>query len=1274
LTRLLLLAAAACATVTAQPTISPPLLASTNPGTAAFTFGITSGLTLNNGGFLLYINGTFLAGFPPTVTWTNLSSPGQSGTLNIQGVPTTGQIIALVPNSFFNPALPSLGSQTVQVTVTQNAIQSNFAQFKVFPPPNAGLAGGILPNASVGSVYLATQFIVDGTPPLTISNASGSLPPSIVFLPVGGDTVTSSGNPVGPPPGLYTISARFTDFWGAFLDETIKIQSVGTPDIGVVSSSAGNSYAVGTPTNLIVHVGPNNANPAFSPNILTFFDGASPLGTVSVDPATGFAQLNNVVLAQGTHNNVHATFLGDTNWATVTSPPLIINVNALAAPNLSLIGAPFTANYGGTLSAGSITISGVGPVPSGTLSADVNGTPIGNFNVNPGSIVTAINLGGLQLPATINAGPQTINLNYSGDTNYLKASLTPGLTVNKVTPTITIGAVPSTAGTGQNVALTATLKSPTLGVPGGTVTFNENGSPLAGASTVNLFGGAGTFNTSTLSIGGHSINASYPGDANFLPVISTNTPVTITSTPLSIGTTSLPTGTSFQPYSATIVAIGGTPPYIFSATGLPSGVNINPQTGVISGSPSAPGNFTVTINVTDAANGKASTVLGLFIALPAVTISTPGTLPSGTVGVGYSVTINTNGGTTPFTFSFTGNLPPGLTFISNGPLVTGTPTTTGTYTFSVKVSDSANTSDSRDFTITIKPPALSIGGGSSNPTAITGTPFSVNFGCTGGTPPYTFSVTGSLPPGVTFANCALSGTPTATGSFPIRITITDSTGASVTRDVTINVASPALALAGGALPDGQVGVAYTGKVTATGGVAPIKYSGTGLPDGLSLSSAGDITGKPTTPGQFSFRVTATDSSAGEVPISVSASYTINIIPPTLAFAAVSLPDGVVGTAYSGSLSATGGVKPYAFTASGLPDGLTVSATGAVSGTPSTAGTFTVSATVTDAAGASAKQTYTIKIAPPPLVIATASAPNGTVGTAYSVTFSAQGGTPPYVFSATGQPSTLTMSAGGTLSGTPAAPGTFTVAVTVKDANATTTARSYTITIALPPAPPLTVAGVNTTVNPAQQPRASVSISNTFPVDILVTLTLTFQADSGPPDPAVTFPSGATTATVTIPAGSLSGATDVPFQTGTVAGTITITAKLTALGTDVTPSPPPSRSTRVAAAAPVIVSATATRNATGFAVTIVGYVTDREMTTAAFTFNGTNLGTNALTIPTDMVFSPYLGGNSPPSAPYGTQFTYMQQFLVNGSNTAITSVVITLNNRIGASNVVTVTLN
>src|SRR5207249_1758173 len=102
---------------------------------------------------------------------------------------------------------------------------------------------------------------------------------------------------------------------------------------------------------------------------------------------------------------------------------------------------------------------------------------------------------------------------------------------------------------------------------------------------------------------------------------------------------------------------------------------------------------------------------------------------------------------------------------------------------------------------------------------------------------------------------------------------------------------------------------------------------------------------------------------------------INIAPVTLAFGAATLPDAVVGVAYTGSLSATGGVTPYTFAASGLPGGLSASAAGAITGTPTTAGTYTVNVTVTDAAGASAKQTYTFKISPPALVIPTGAAVN-----------------------------------------------------------------------------------------------------------------------------------------------------------------------------------------------------------------------------------------------------------------------------------------------------------
>jgi hypothetical protein len=308
------------------------------------------------------------------------------------------------------------------------------------------------------------------------------------------------------------------------------------------------------------------------------------------------------------------------------------------------------------------------------------------------------------------------------------------------------------------------------------------------------------------------------------------------------------------------------------------------------------------------------------------------------------------------------------------------------------------------------------------------------------------------------------------------------------------------------------------------------------------------------------------------------------------------------------------------------------------------------------------------------VISTASAPNGTVGAAYSAIFAAAGGTAPYTFSATGQPSTLTMSAGGTLSGTPAAAGTVSLTVTVKDSTGTTASKAFTFAIALPTPPTLNFGGISTTVNPLQQPRITVSLASPYPVDVLVALTLTSQPASGPGDPAVVFSTGSTTTTITIPAGSLNGATDVGVQTGTVAGTITITAKLTVGGTDVTPSPAPNRSMQVVAAAPVLTSVTATRTSSGFTVTIVGYVTDREISTGNFNFTGANLGTTNLSVPADTIFATWFGGNTPPSAPYGGQFSYVQQFTVNGSNTAITSVAVTLTNKVGTSNSLSATLN
>jgi hypothetical protein len=1255
-----------CASIgTAQVITS--LQSSPNPGSPSNVTSITINAPQSNG-TLLYINGTFDPAAALAINWTD-NTNGILTELQQNVPPTANQLVAIVPPTLFTSVLPS----TVQIQVLQNANPSNIVNYFLVNPATTN---STYPNAFVGSAYGPVTAVQGGTAPYSLSGLVGNLPPGITFNPNTGQL--SSAN-VLSPPGPYTFGAKVTDFWGVIASPTlsVSIQSIGTPTLSTFTSSAGNTYPYGTLTNLSITVGPINASPPFSPNIIQFFDNNTLLGSASAVPASGLATLNNVFLTAGTHNNMKVAFIGDQNWQAVNTGPFVITVQQ-ASPNVTFAGSPFSATYGGTLSAGSVTVAGAGGptvAPTGNLTVTVASSTIATFNgINPGGVVTANSLTGIQLPASVGAGAQTITYAYPGDTNYsTKTGGTP-LTVNKALPTANFIIATNPIGLGQLETFTASIKAPGLGTPGGNVTFLDGVNPIPGGTVALNPSGIATFSTSSLSPGVHSIGVQYGGDNNFLANQSQPTSLTVTNNPLTFLTTSLSSGVAFQSYSAGVTVTGGTPPYIISATGLPAGLNINPQTGAITGTPLAAGNFSPIFTAVDSVSTKITLQLGLVIALPPVQISTT-SLPNGTVGVGYSATIGVTGGTSPVTYGLIGTLPPGLNFISNSALITGIPTTTGTYTFTVKAIDAANSSDTRDLSITIKPAPLSFGPVPTNPTGTTGTPININLGCTGGVPPYTYSVTGSLPPGVTFANCIISGTPTQPGTFLIHILITDTTGASITRDVTITVAPPGLSLAGGSLPDGQVGVTYNAKVAATGGVQPITYASTGLPDGLSMATTGDITGTPTTAGPYAVRVTAKDSSVTTAPVTVSATYTINIAPVTLAFGPANLSDGVVGVTYSGSLSATGGTKPYRFTATGLPDGLTLGSDGSVSGAPLTAGTFTVAATVTDAASGAARATYTITIAPRPvLAIQPGSAPNGTVGTQYSVTFTVTGSTASFTFSATGQPSTLTMSAAGTLSGTPTAPGSFTVVVTAKDANGSTVTKSYPITISLPSTPPLNFAGINTTVNAAQQPRVSVALGSPFPVDVQVTLTLSFQADSGPADPAVVFSTGGTTTTITIPAGSLNGATDVGIQTGTVAGTITITAKLTAAGTDVTPSPTPTRTAQVGAAAPVIVSATGTRTSTGFTITVTGYVTDREMTTAVFGFNGSNLGTSALTVTVDALFAGWLSGNAPPSANFGSQFTYTQPFNVNGSNTAITTVAVTLNNKIGASNTVTVTLN
>lgn len=169
----------------------------------------------------------------------------------------------------------------------------------------------------------------------------------------------------------------------------------------------------------------------------------------------------------------------------------------------------------------------------------------------------------------------------------------------------------------------------------------------------------------------------------------------------------------------------------------------------------------------------------------------------------------------------------------------------------------------------------------------------------------------------------------------------------------------------------------------------------------------------------------------------------------------SLPNGAVGTPYNQVVSATGGTAPYTFVISSgaLPTGLLLNpTTGAITGTPTTAGTFTFTITATDANGCSGSRLYTVTIAGagcPVIRLSPSTLPPGTVGTAYSQAITATGGTAPYAYtiSSGALPAGLTLNpATGVISGVPLSTGLFNFTVRATDAGGCIGARPYTMTV------------------------------------------------------------------------------------------------------------------------------------------------------------------------------------------------------------------------------------
>ncbi len=322
-----------------------------------------------------------------------------------------------------------------------------------------------------------------------------------------------------------------------------------------------------------------------------------------------------------------------------------------------------------------------------------------------------------------------------------------------------------------------------------------------------------------------------------------------------------------------------------------------------------------------------------------------------------------------------------------------------------------------DYKISVIPNRLAITT-SELPAARIGAPYTASITAIYGVPPYRFElVSGTYPPGtLVFSNGAISGTPTVAGTYSMRIRVTDQNGNQQTSDIRIRVESSGLSFLSSSLPTGEVGTPYTASIR-TSAPSTIQLQSGALPAGLTLSSAGELTGTPLLQGAYSFTLRATSGST-----TTDGSFTLTINPSSRVLGLDPLPNTrfPLGLPLSQQLPAVGGSPPYRFSLleGVLPAGLTVSADGLFTGIPRRVGGYDHRWRVTDATGVTAERVFRLTIDAP---LALPDAISGQRYTHRDSTFTALA---PNVKLPLG----LRLDPDGTLTGTPFAAGLYQFAV------------------------------------------------------------------------------------------------------------------------------------------------------------------------------------------------------------------------------------------------------
>jgi hypothetical protein len=1013
----------------------------TTPGTYTFTVAVTSGgspvsqvctmkiigLTLKDSGLPeafvgVSYNYTFTAlGAAGSVAYANPSSlpPGMSlssgGTLS--GSPTSPGFynISFSMNDGTNTIFRGIGLRVWSVQIT---------------------TPGLLPNATRGNNYTATLVGAGGTPGYTFSVSN--LPSGLSLNPASG---VISGTVLGGQ-GRFGFSATVTDQNNASYTKNMTI------DILHPTVTAGFLQPYGNFDDCTIGI-------SCSRGISLSNGGTAPFAYAvsGLPPGMDFRTGSGTTAANITPGDLEL-------WGTPTASGLYnIAVTATDANSVTTIETfPLTVSV--------LFVDGSDRLPNGTRGTAYSKTQRVLGGTGPYSVVQLANSllpSGISVSGFLVSGTPVENGFFNGEFQFSDSGshtlhFTEYFNVFPLAPNVNINNGPNLGTIVVNTTYTNQLSaccvaSYTWAYTGGTMP------PGLSLSSGGLLVGTPTtpgFYTFTVQATDQS-NATNFGIRVF----------TVYITPLNYSSCcTLPFGNVGTAYSQTLSLTGATGAPTFtlaSGNHLPPGLNLNSSTGLINGTPTQPGQFQFTINAIDSGTNPLIRTFTLYVfaagQTPPLSITNSPNLGTWTIGE-VQLQLSASGGTGTYSWGrVSGSLPPGLAIRTDVPSnfavgssgLIGIASAPGVYNFTLSVTSGTSTVQQA---FTMKITGFTVKDPYNVPNGFINMPYSYTLTPLGNAGPVTWTATSSLPPGLTLSpGGVISGTPTQAGNWNVNYRFTDGVDTDF-RSFGIAVYAVHFTTSG-LLPNARQNSAYNAGVVATGGTGSFSYAITsgGLPNGLSFTTGGSISGTPNTgPGRYGFTVTATDTGSN----SYSQVFSIDVIgvPPSLPSldpvnVNVIVKDATIGFSYTRIVSVfNGGTAPFTWTATGLPPGMSIrpwdlsarSVTpddAEIWGTPTASGTFNVTLTVTDANGSSASVSFPFTVSLLG-VDGNDQLPNGTVNTPYSKQLRVLGGTGPYTVSQFNPlneplPALLSLNPGTfTVSGTPLENGSFTAVMQFQD--------------------------------------------------------------------------------------------------------------------------------------------------------------------------------------------------------------------------------------------------